>query len=259
MSDSRSRTRLVGWRQVTMRATEFEFRHRWWFFGAIFGVSFLCFAVDHVPVGARLAHRLAAVAQWPPAAAERVVFAVAAGIMLVAALVRMWGSAYLGRDVVHGGAVRTETLHADGPYRHVRNPLYLGNILMAVAMAAIAPALGSALMVIGITVFCLRLIGREEAALDAELGESYRAFVRAVPRLWPALRARIPAGGGRPDWTNAMTAEAYFWSFALGAAGFAWSLNILWLYAGFAASPLLSWLAVVAFPQRGRTEGRHDG
>ena len=241
-----------------MRATEFEFRNRWWFFGAIFGASFSLFAVDHVPVGARLADHVAAAVQWPPALAERLVFGVSAGIMLAAALVRTWGSAYLGRDVVHGGAVRSETLHADGPYRHVRNPLYLGNVLMAFAMGVIAPALGGALMVIGIPVFCLRLIGREEAALEAEQGERYRAFVRAVPRLWPSLRSRIPAGGGRADWTNGIAAEAYFWSFALGVVGFALSLNILWLYGGFVASPLLSWLAGATL-DRGRAESHHAG
>jgi protein-S-isoprenylcysteine O-methyltransferase Ste14 len=241
-----------------VRATEFEFRNRWWFFGAIFGVSFSLFALDHVPAGARLADYLAKTAAWPPSAAERLVFGVAAGIMLVAALVRTWGSAYLGRDVVHDGAVRSETLHADGPYRHVRNPLYLGNVLMAVAMAAIAPVPGAVLMLIGISLFCLRLIGREEAALEVEQDAPYRAFVRAVPRLWPSLRARIPAGGGRPDWTNGLAAEAYFWSFALGSVGFAWSLDVLWLYAGFVASPLLSWLAGVAL-ERARGEGHHAG
>ena len=234
-----------------MRATEFEFRNRWWFFGAIFGISFSLFAVDHLPAGARLADYLAGVTRASPPAVEHLVFGVAAAIMLVAALLRTWGSAYLGRDVVHDGAVRSETLRADGPYRRVRNPLYLGNGLMALAMAAIAPAPGAALMVIGIPLFCLRLIGREEAALDAELGEPYRAFVRAVPRLWPSLRSRIPAGGGRPDWTNGLAAEAYFWSFALGAAGFAATLNIVWLYAGFVASPLLSWLAGLTLGRAG--------
>jgi protein-S-isoprenylcysteine O-methyltransferase Ste14 len=242
-----------------MRATDFEFRHRWWFFGVIFGASFSLFVVDHVPAGARLADHFAASAQWPPAAAERLVFGVAALLMVAAALVRTWGSAYLGRDVVHGGAVRSEALRADGPYRHVRNPLYLGNILMAFAMGAIAPVPGSVLMLAGIWVFCLRLIGREEAALESELGERYRSFVREVPRLWPSLRVRIPAGGNRPDWTNGLSAEAYFWSFALGAVGFALSLDILWLYGGFAASPVMSWLAGVAFTPRRRTEGRHDG
>lgn len=170
--------------------------------------------------------------------------------MVLAALVRTWGSAYLGRDVVHDQAVHSETLHADGPYRHVRNPLYLGNVLMGIAMSIFAPPIGSPLILIGIPVFCYRLIGREEAALESQQGDSYRAFMRAVPRLWPSVRARIPAGGGKPDWINGLASEAFFWSYALGVLGFTLSLNIIYFFAGWVASPLLSWLAGLAIQKR---------
>jgi hypothetical protein len=97
---------------------------------------------------------------------------------------------------------------------------------------------------------CYRLIGREEAALEAEQGERYRAFKQAVPRLWPSLRARIPPSGVKPDWISSLAAEAFFISFALGVIGFAISLNVLWFYAGWLASPLLSWLAGLAVQKR---------
>ncbi len=177
-------------------------------------------------------------------------FGTAAALLVVAALVRTWGSAYLGRKVVHDHALHGEDLRADGPYRHVRNPLYFGNVLLSVAMGMVAPVIGCVVMIVGITVFCYRLIGREEAALEAEQGDRYRAFKRAVPRLWPSLRARIPASGDVPDWTSGLSAEAFFWSFALGMVGFAVSLNILWVYGGLVFSPLLSWLAGMASGKR---------
>ena len=149
-----------------MQATDFEFRNRWWVFGFIFSLSFLFLAFDHIPAGARLAQGLAARAEFPESLALRIVFGGAALIMIAAALVRTWGSSYLGREVVHDQAVHSEVLHADGPYRHVRNPLYLGNVLMALAVGLLVPAIGWPLLVIGITVFCYRLIGREEAALE---------------------------------------------------------------------------------------------
>src|SRR5690349_14320888 len=192
-----------------MRASEFEFRNRWWLFGVIFGAGFVLLAFDSVPVGARIADRLAAVVPLPERLALHIVFGVGALIMLAAALVRIWGSAYLGREVVHGHAVHSEALKADGPYRHVRNPLYLGNVLMSWAMSLFAPVMGWPLIVIGTPLFCYRLIGREEAALEAEQGESYRAFKRAVPRLWPAPRARIPASGVKPEWVSGLAAEAF--------------------------------------------------
>ena len=236
-----------------MQATDLEFRNRWWFFSAIYATSFSLFAFDHVPVAVRIADRLATETQWSQPLALHLVFGASAIIMLISGLVRTWGSAYLGREIVHDQAVHSEALRADGPYRHVRNPLYLGNVLMTLAFGLIAPVAGCALMMMGIPLFCYRLIGREEAALEAEQGERFCAFKRAVPRLWPSVLARIPASGGTPDWASGLAAEAFFWSFALGVAGLALSLNILWFYAGLVASPLLSWLAGWALGKRNRS------
>lgn len=238
-----------------MQATAFEFRNRWWLFGVIFGAGFFLLAFDHVPLGARIADRLATAARLPEPLALHIVFGGAALIMLAAALVRAWGSAYLGREVVHDHALHSEALKADGPYRHVRNPLYFGNVLMSWAASLFAPVIGGPLIVSGVLLFCYRLIGREEGALEAEQGESYRTFKRAVPRLWPSLRARLPASGSAPDWISGLAAEAFFMSFALGVVGFAISLNVLWFYAGWLASPLLSWLAGLAVQKRGRFVG----
>ncbi|MEP6644186.1 MAG: methyltransferase [Acidobacteriaceae bacterium] len=229
-----------------MQATEFEFRNRWWLFGMISGTSFSLLAFDHVPAGGRIAGRLMPAMQLSETNSLHIVFSIAALIMIAAALLRTWGSSYLGRDVVHDRDVHSEALHADGPYRHVRNPLYLGNVLMAFAMGMVAPVAGWLLMIIGITLFSYRLIAREEVALASEQGDAYRAFMRAVPRLCPAITARIPASGGTPDWISGFAAEAFFWSFTLGVVGLALSLNILWFYAGLVASPLLSWLAGLA-------------
>ena len=223
------------------QATDFEFRNRWWLFAVIYGVSFFTFAFDHQALAQRLANSLAAHGQQD--SALRLIFGCGIILMIAASAIRTWGSAYLGREVVHDAAVHSETLNADGPYRYLRNPLYFGNIIMAVALAPVAPLPGSVLILGGIPLFCYRLIGREEASLEAEQGEGFRAYMRSVPRLLPSLRARIPSSGRHADWKNGISSEAYFWSFALGYVGFALTLNIVWLYAGFAASPLLSWAA----------------
>lgn len=226
-----------------MQATDFEFRNRWWIFGVIFGAGMFPLAIDHVPVGSRLADRLAAAAFLTETVSLHIVFGFGAVLMIAAVVVRLWASAYLGREVVHDQALHSEALRADGPYRHVRNPLYLGNILMALAISLFAPIIGLPVILLGMPLFCYRLIGREEAGLEAEQGDSYCAFLLAVPRLFPSFRARVPDSGRTPDWMNAFSAEAFFISFAMGVIAFAIWLNILFLYAGFMASPLLSWLA----------------
>ena len=98
--------------------------------------------------------------------------------------------------------MHSDRLTAGGPYRYVRNPLYLGTILLALGLGAMATRFGSAIMVVGVPVIVYRLILREEAGLLASQGESYREYFRAVPRLIPALRPRVPLGEARPDWVD---------------------------------------------------------
>jgi len=229
-----------------IRASDFEFRNRWWIFALLYGLPFFTLLIDDVPVGSRLADRLAAAAPMEEIDALHIVYGIAALIMLAAVLARMWGSAYLGQQVVHDHVVHSEALHADGPYRHVRNPLYLGNVLMAWAFALFLPMLGWPIVVIAVPFFCYRLIGREEAALAAQQGESYQSFLGAVPRLLPSIIARIPATGHKADWVSSLGAEGFFISFFLGIVAFAITIDIRWFYAGLAASPLLGWLARLA-------------
>jgi protein-S-isoprenylcysteine O-methyltransferase Ste14 len=233
-----------------IRATDFEFRNRWWLFGALFGISFSMFFFDQVPIGERIADALVVPMHWSQEQALHAVFGFGALIVLCAALLRTWGSAFLKREVVHDHAIHGEVLHADGPYRHVRNPLYFGNVLMAASMGLIAPVAGFVLLMAGMIVFCYRLIGSEEAVLAAQQGQSFLAYTRAVPRLWPSLRARIAPGGGTPDWISGLVAEAFFWSYVLGMVAFALSLNIFCVYISLAMSPLVSWLAGLAVRNR---------
>ena len=119
----------------------------------------------------------------------------------------------------------TSNLVVRGPYRHVRNPLYFGNVLMAFGMGAMASRTGFVALQVLMLIFCYRLIFREEAELRAAQGERYDAFTKAVPRLCPALTPRIPAAGGKANWAAGFTAEGWVWGFALAVTLFAITLK----------------------------------
>jgi phospholipid methyltransferase len=148
-----------------------------------------------------------------------------------AAALRTWASAYLRTTVVKDQALHADRLVADGPYRHLRNPLYLGTVLLAVCFGLMASRLGFVVIVGGLLVVVLRLIGREEAALSRTQGAAYAEYVARVPRLWPALAPRVPASGARPEWRQAISGELMMWAFALGAGAFAVTLDRRLLYA----------------------------
>ena len=66
---------------------------------------------------------------------------------------------------------------------------------MAFGIALAASRSGFVVLVVAITFFQYRLTLREERALKATQGESYRRYLAAVPRLLPSLRPRVAAGG----------------------------------------------------------------
>jgi protein-S-isoprenylcysteine O-methyltransferase Ste14 len=240
-----------------MRATDFEFHHRFWFILLIYVVAFTSYHLDPVNASVALVKLVGgrgfdldslAARHWIQA-----LFGVSAALVLASAWLRTWGSAYLRAEVVHDTRVRTERLVADGPFRHARNPLYFGNLLMAAGVGLLASRTGWFVLVIGQTLFVLRLMGREEAALLETQGDAYRAYFAAVPRLWPSLAPRVPVGGTHPRWLQAFLGEGWIWMFALDGFLFAWSLSLR-LYYGLlwvcAAAYLLRWIVLRSLRRR---------
>jgi protein-S-isoprenylcysteine O-methyltransferase Ste14 len=212
-----------------MKATEFEFRYRFWVIAAIFGVGFWCYAIDHVNACVALLQIILGHPLDFARASDRHAFqaamAIAAIFPFAGAAIRTWAAAYLRSAVVHDPALHAEGLVADGPYRYTRNPLYLGVILMMLGYGLLASRLGWVVLNVGAVIFYLRLVGREEAALEASQGASYREYVAKVPRLWPSLRPRLPASGALPRWGQAFIGESFMWLIAADQVVYAATLS----------------------------------
>jgi protein-S-isoprenylcysteine O-methyltransferase Ste14 len=219
-------------------ATPFEFRHRFWIIGATFSLGFSLFWFDHLPAWVVIARRLGGSGEgfepW-----SRAVLGLGAALCILAALLRSWAEAYLHSSVVHDRALHAERLVADGPYRRMRNPLYLGLMLLAVGLGVTASPTGYAVITVLLVVFGYRLILREEADLLGSQGESYRRYLDAVPRLLPSLRPRVPAGETRPNWTDGLVGETFLWSFAAAMTIYAITEQLTW----FGAVTTLGFLA----------------
>jgi protein-S-isoprenylcysteine O-methyltransferase Ste14 len=141
------------------------------------------------------------------------------------ALLRTWGTAYIGSGVVKSGAMHGDGVVADGPYRHLRNPLYVGTWVSTLAIALLMPPTGAVFAVVMIGLVQLRLIGAEEPFLTAKLGAAYAAYCVKVRSLVPSLQARIPAAGARPAWGQAVLGEAHFIGVALSFIALGWKYN----------------------------------
>jgi len=95
--------------------------------------------------------------------------------VLVGMAVRIWSA---------GTIVKQEELATGGPYAYVRNPLYLGSLLMAVGYGYwwLPPVL-----VVLFLIIYWPTIRREEAYLASRYGAAYAEYCGKVPRLIPRL------------------------------------------------------------------------
>lgn len=207
-------------------ASNFEFKYRFWIFGVLFWFAFATYSIDHQTSGVALAEWLGRLRGVAPTDVDfRVIFAIGALFCITAAALRTWGTAYLNPEVMVDMRMHTTRLVADGPYRYVRNPLYLGNILLGVGFGLMSSRVGFFILVLGMIFFDYRLILREEAGILASQGDSYRAYCTAVPRLLPALQPRVPSAESKPRWGDGLLGEAFMWVLALSVLVFAITLN----------------------------------
>ena len=102
---------------------------------------------------------------------------------------RIWAVGYAG------GSTRTRTLGAardlvtTGPYAHVRNPLYLGNLILSLGVCVAANVYWMiAVLLIGFLIQYTPIIRSEETYLLEMCGDRYRAYCTAVPCFVPHPR-----------------------------------------------------------------------
>jgi len=93
---------------------------------------------------------------------------------------RAWAAGHLKKEKV---------LAVSGPYRHTRNPLYLGNLLIGVAMAVGSWSWGSAAILAAyFLVFYPVVINEERKRMKALFPVDYEAYGKRVPLFFPSVR-----------------------------------------------------------------------
>jgi protein-S-isoprenylcysteine O-methyltransferase Ste14 len=166
--------------------------------------------------------------------------------------------------------LEAKALNTRGPYAHVRNPLYLGNLgiclgLMLVANDAWVYVLGLAFF-FGQYFFIIRA---EEAFLRTQHGAAYEEFLarvpRWIPRLTPAYEGKLNA---RFDWSRGLKKEHN--PFAAWASGVILLLGWEWyaretltpralaLLAAMLAAVLAAFGLIKAYKRRWLFAGRND-
>jgi protein-S-isoprenylcysteine O-methyltransferase Ste14 len=123
------------------------------------------------------------------------------GVVLAGLVLHFWSSATLARGERQGSAVSTPV--TDGPFRYVRNPIYLAgiNLLLGVGLLYFpwrAVDLGLPLLLF--VYFHAAVVWVEEPELRRRFGSKYEEYCERVPR-WvpgPRFRARAVNKGAAP-------------------------------------------------------------
>lgn len=141
-----------------------------------------------------------------PGATQALMFAGAAAALAGAAL-RL---ATIGFEYIERGGknkrIYASFLAQKGMYGLTRNPMYLGNALIASGLIFFAGSPALCVTALPFFLFVYQaIVMAEEAYLTARFGELYAAYCAAVPRWWPNLR-RAPAAfaGLRYQWRRAL-------------------------------------------------------
>lgn len=216
-----------------MKASAIEFRLRMFINMAIVIVGFFAPWTARLGPGQRMP-----LLEWLPLELSRlglIEFTVAsplvnvlAGVLAaIGAGLRVWGTAWLGPATVQNLEMKAGEVVADGPYRYVRNPLYLGLWFMLVALGFLMPPTGTLFTMVLSAVFMLRLILGEEAFLAGQLGQPYLNYINAVPRLIPRLRTTLPRSGRKAHWLRAVLSEISPIGIFIALAFVSWSYNRL--------------------------------
>jgi protein-S-isoprenylcysteine O-methyltransferase Ste14 len=116
------------------------------------------------------------------------------GTMLISVIGRAWAIRSLGP--YHSIQIEIRDPHPlieFGPYRYVRNPYYLSNLIEIIGLVLVAESLATMVLAAGIYVPLLthRML-LEEKALQEKLGEVFCEYKRRVPLLIPRFVAPKP-------------------------------------------------------------------
>ena len=124
-------------------------------------------------------------------------------IALIGELIRFWGVSWAGSETRTTGGVGGTYLVISGPFAHVRNPLYVGNILMYLGLGIMSLALFPYLQIIAILFFIVQydfIVKEEESFLAKKFGSDYQKFLQNVPRFFPRLSKYKDDSIPQPDY-----------------------------------------------------------
>ncbi len=172
-------------------------------------------------------------------------FLALAGVMGLLSLLRMWAGTELTASRVMAFRVQVDEFHTAGPYRLVRNPIYLADFLAMCAFSLCLPPI-ALLMPALFWIHYERLISYEELSLASGFREGFAGYAASTPRLFPTLKSLGRLGGALREFrvsSDGFRHNCLFLLFVPGFLAAAWTGEFL-LAAGIGLPGVADWAIV---------------
>jgi protein-S-isoprenylcysteine O-methyltransferase Ste14 len=111
-------------------------------------------------------------------------------VVALGEMIRFWGVSIAGAETRTTGTVGGTHLITAGPFAYVRNPLYLGNMMMYIGVGIMSLALFPWLLIGALAWFYVQyylIVTKEEEYLQERFGNEYQRYCSDIRRFVPGL------------------------------------------------------------------------
>jgi Putative protein-S-isoprenylcysteine methyltransferase len=114
--------------------------------------------------------------------------------------IRIWSAGHLKKE---------EVMTTGGPYRFIRNPLYLGSFLIAIGFCLIAGSIWIWILMIAYFLLCyIPVIRFEENTLREKFPDQFDRYAAIVPAFYPTAHL-YPQSSTRFSWKQVLKNKEY--------------------------------------------------
>ena len=120
---------------------------------------------------------------------------IGAAVVISGELIRTWAVSYAGSETRTTDGVGGSNLVTQGPFSYLRNPLYLGNVMIYTGIGFMSNAVFPFLQIAGLMYFSFQyycIIFNEEDYLRGKFGKNFELYCSSVNRFLPKFRS-LPA------------------------------------------------------------------
>jgi len=133
-------------------------------------------------------------------------------VVILGEVIRLWGVSIAGSETRTTGPVGGTQLVTTGPFGYVRNPLYVGNMLIYTGVGVMSMALFPWLALGALAFFFgqyTAIVSLEEEHLRQKFGEEYDRYTGAVPRFFPLPKKYVGEQRTQPklEWQRGIISE----------------------------------------------------